>query len=149
MLRGRSVPSANKLTLFEDSIYWTDNTRQGVIRTHQSLGSKTIKIIYQNRNISEKPLGIKAYHQLRQPLGRLRRPPTLDENPIGNVTFSFFSFSRESVWQQQWRLFPNVRHDQGDGSQHVSDRSDAHEAGLSLRLQHWIQAGQRPQVVLM
>ncbi|KAG1701225.1 Low-density lipoprotein receptor-related protein 2 [Nymphon striatum] len=75
VLRGRSVPSANKLTLFEDNIYWTDNTRQGVIRAHQSKGAESIKVIYQNRNVSEKPLGIKAYHRLRQPSVK---------NPCGN-----------------------------------------------------------------
>lgn len=70
VLRGRSVPSANKLALFEDNIYWTDNTRQGVIRAHQSKGAESIKVIYQNRNVSEKPLGIKAYHRTRQPPGK-------------------------------------------------------------------------------
>ncbi|XP_022692321.1 low-density lipoprotein receptor-related protein 2-like isoform X2 [Varroa jacobsoni] len=69
ILRGSTkVPSANKMTLFENKIYWTDATKQGILSTHLFRNNDTTEIMYQDRFIIKEPGVIKAYHKVMQPM---------------------------------------------------------------------------------
>uniref|UniRef100_T1IUN7 EGF-like domain-containing protein n=1 Tax=Strigamia maritima TaxID=126957 RepID=T1IUN7_STRMM len=75
VVRGSTnIPSANKLTIFENQVFWTDNTRQGVVRVDKFGGSSSVEVIFRNRNVTQDPKAIRVFHPLRQPAG---------ENPCG------------------------------------------------------------------
>ncbi|XP_022241765.1 low-density lipoprotein receptor-related protein 2-like [Limulus polyphemus] len=68
IVRGNTkVPSPSKLTMFENYIYWTDETRQGVLKNHLFNDSDVTHIIYRDPTILKSPKAIKSYHPLRQP----------------------------------------------------------------------------------
>lgn len=58
--------------MFENFIYWTDSTRQGVLKTDLYNNSQTVETIYRDRSLLKEPKAIKAYHYLRQPVGKYR-----------------------------------------------------------------------------
>lgn len=67
IIRGSSkVPSPIRLTVFENVAYWTDSTRQGVLRLDMH-NISDIEVIYRERRLIKEPRGIKAVHSLRQP----------------------------------------------------------------------------------
>lgn len=55
--------------MFENNVYWTDGTRQGVLKTDLYNNSQTVLTIYRDRSLLKEPRAIKAYHYLRQPVG--------------------------------------------------------------------------------
>lgn len=63
------VPAPNRLTMFESKIYWTDSTRQGVIRVDKYDGASSIHNVYRNLEKAQDPKAIKAVHGLMQPRG--------------------------------------------------------------------------------
>lgn len=63
------VPAPNRLTMFESKIYWTDSTRQGVIRVDKYDGASSIHNVYRNLEKAQDPKAIKAVHGLMQPPG--------------------------------------------------------------------------------
>ncbi|XP_064102114.1 low-density lipoprotein receptor-related protein 2-like [Macrobrachium nipponense] len=68
IIRGSSnVPAPNRLTLFESNVYWTDSTRQGVLRVDKFEGKASIHTVYRNPNKTQDPKAIKAVHALMQP----------------------------------------------------------------------------------
>nr|XP_045622888.1 low-density lipoprotein receptor-related protein 2-like isoform X5 [Procambarus clarkii] len=68
IVRGSTnVPAPNRLTMFESKIYWTDSTRQGVIRIDKYDGASSIYQVYRNSGKTQDPKAIKAVHGLMQP----------------------------------------------------------------------------------
>ncbi|KAK9880927.1 hypothetical protein WA026_013260 [Henosepilachna vigintioctopunctata] len=66
VLRGQLVPSPSRLTLFENRIYWTDSTKQGVMSVDKFDGSASIQPFYKMKDIRD-PKAIKTVHPLMQP----------------------------------------------------------------------------------
>lgn len=71
ILRGNHVPSPTRLTLFENRIFWTDNTKQAVMSVDKIMGNHSIQSIFKARDAK----GLKAFH----PLVQVKIP-----NPCGN-----------------------------------------------------------------
>ncbi|XP_015909717.1 low-density lipoprotein receptor-related protein 2 isoform X1 [Parasteatoda tepidariorum] len=68
IIRGSTkVPSPSKLTMFENNIYWTDGTRQGVLKA-DLYNTSNVQTIYRDRSLLKEPKAIKAYHPLREVL---------------------------------------------------------------------------------
>ncbi|XP_076061029.1 low-density lipoprotein receptor-related protein megalin isoform X2 [Oratosquilla oratoria] len=59
------VPAPNRLTLFESNLYWTDTTRQGVMRVDK-FDIKNTQSMYRNTAVTQDPKAIKAVHALVQ-----------------------------------------------------------------------------------
>ncbi|RXG68268.1 Low-density lipoprotein receptor-related protein 2 [Armadillidium vulgare] len=67
ILRGSTnVPAPSRLTVFERQVYWTDSTRQGVLKVDKFNGKETIKSLYTNINSIKPPKAIKAVHEVLQ-----------------------------------------------------------------------------------
>ncbi|KRF99553.1 uncharacterized protein Dwil_GK25551 [Drosophila willistoni] len=66
VLRGQQVPSPSRLALFENRIYWTDATKQGIMSVDKFEGPSSIQVTYKAKDIRE-PKGIIAVHALSQP----------------------------------------------------------------------------------
>ena len=69
ILRGSTkVPAPVRLTLFENHVYWTDSTRQGVLKTNiYNTTDANVETIYRERRLIKEPRAIKSFHFLRQP----------------------------------------------------------------------------------
>ncbi|XP_046995596.1 low-density lipoprotein receptor-related protein 2 [Schistocerca americana] len=65
VLRGQPVPSPSRLTVFENRIYWSDSTKQGIVSVNKYEGTKSILDIYRMRDVKE-PKAVKAVHSLIQ-----------------------------------------------------------------------------------
>lgn len=68
VLRGTSVPSPSRLSLFENRIFWSDGTKQGVMSVDKYEGTNSIQVIYRNNDVRE-PKAVKVVHALVQPGG--------------------------------------------------------------------------------
>lgn len=66
ILRGQLVPSPSRLALFENRVFWTDATKQGIMSVDKYEGSDSIQAIYKAKDIRE-PKAIIAVHSLSQP----------------------------------------------------------------------------------
>lgn len=69
ILSGQTVPSPSRLTLFEDRVYWSDGTKQGIMSVDKYQGQNTIQVVYRKREVRE-PKGVKAVHALVQLHGK-------------------------------------------------------------------------------
>ena len=68
IIRGSTkVPSPVRMTVFENYAYWTDSTRQGVLRLNL-YNNSDIAILYRERRIIKEPRSIHTVHSLRQPI---------------------------------------------------------------------------------
>lgn len=65
IIRGQSVPNPSRIALFENRVFWTDGTKQGIMSVDKYESSSSIQSIYKMRDIRE-PRGIKAVHRLNQ-----------------------------------------------------------------------------------
>ncbi|KAJ0178036.1 hypothetical protein K1T71_005859 [Dendrolimus kikuchii] len=65
VLRGQQVPSPSRLALFEDRVYWSDSTKQGISSVNKYEGSTSIQAIYKMKDIRE-PKAITVVHSLKQ-----------------------------------------------------------------------------------
>lgn len=74
VLRGQQVPSPSRLALFEDRVYWSDSTKQGISSVNKYEGSSSIQAIYKMKDIRD-PKAITVIHSLKQ---------TSVNNPCGN-----------------------------------------------------------------
>ncbi|CAH2090680.1 unnamed protein product [Euphydryas editha] len=74
VLRGQQVPSPSRLALFEDRVYWSDSTKQGISSVNKYEGSSSIQAIYKTKDIRE-PKALTVIHSLKQ---------TSVNNPCGN-----------------------------------------------------------------
>ncbi|KAL0271000.1 UNVERIFIED_CONTAM: hypothetical protein PYX00_008246 [Menopon gallinae] len=74
VLRGQSVPSPSRLTVFENRLFWSDSTKQGVMSVDKYQSANSILAIYRQMNVRE-PKAVKALHSLIQ---------TYASNPCGN-----------------------------------------------------------------
>jgi len=63
---GPSVPSPSRLAIFENRVYWSDATKQGVMSVDKYEGPNTINSVYKERAIKD-PKAIKILHPLAQP----------------------------------------------------------------------------------
>lgn len=66
VLRGQQVPSPSRLALFENRVYWTDATKQGIMSVDKFEGSSSIETIFKAKDVRE-PKGVIALHPLNQP----------------------------------------------------------------------------------
>ena len=66
VVRGQSVPSPSRLALFENRIYWTDGTKQGVMSVDKYESSLSVQSIHRMPDIRD-PKAIKTVHYLSQP----------------------------------------------------------------------------------
>ncbi|CAA9998006.1 unnamed protein product [Nesidiocoris tenuis] len=65
VLRGTPVPSPSRLGVFENRVYWSDGTKQGVMSVDKYEGSNSIQVIYKDREVRE-PKAVKIVHPLVQ-----------------------------------------------------------------------------------
>lgn len=65
VLRGQPVPSPSRLALFENRIYWSDGTKQGIMSVDKFEGANSIQSIYKMKDIRD-PKAIKVVHGLKQ-----------------------------------------------------------------------------------
>lgn len=65
VLRGQLVPSPSRLALFENRIYWSDGTKQGITSVDKFEGANSVQAIYKMKDIRE-PKAIKIVHGLKQ-----------------------------------------------------------------------------------
>ena len=70
IIRGSTkVPAPVRLTIFENHVFWTDSTRQGVLKTNiYNSSDANVEAIYRERRLIKEPRAIKSYHSLRQPI---------------------------------------------------------------------------------
>lgn len=66
ILRGQLIPSPSRLALFENRVFWTDATKQGIMSVDKYEGSDSIQAIFKAKDIRE-PKAIVAVHSLSQP----------------------------------------------------------------------------------
>lgn len=66
VLRGQMVPSPSRLALFENRVFWTDATKQGIMSVDKFAGQSSIQSIYKAKDIRE-PKAIVTVHPLSQP----------------------------------------------------------------------------------
>ncbi|XP_024940882.1 low-density lipoprotein receptor-related protein 2 isoform X2 [Cephus cinctus] len=71
VLRGASVPSPLRLTMFENRIFWSDSTKQAVMSVDKTQGDYSIQSIFKAREAK----AVKVLHPLAQPMV---------SNPCGN-----------------------------------------------------------------
>lgn len=71
---GQSVPSPSRLTVFENRLFWSDSTKQGVMSVNKYQGANSILAVYRQMNVRE-PKAVKVLHGLIQ---------AYTENPCGN-----------------------------------------------------------------
>ncbi|XKL63596.1 hypothetical protein PGB90_005960 [Kerria lacca] len=67
ILRGQSVPSPTRLAVFENRVYWSDSTKQGIMSVNKYEGSTSIQTVYKNREVKD-PKAVKIVHPLLQKL---------------------------------------------------------------------------------
>lgn len=66
VLRGQPVPSPSRLALFENRVFWTDGTKQGVMSVNRFEGTPSILAIYKSKEVRD-PRAVIAVHALSQP----------------------------------------------------------------------------------
>ncbi|CAH2090686.1 unnamed protein product [Euphydryas editha] len=74
VLRGQQIPTLSRLALFEDRVYWSNSTEQGIMSVNKYEGSSSIQVIYKTKDIRE-PKALTVIHSLKQ---------TSVNNPCGN-----------------------------------------------------------------
>lgn len=65
---GQPVPSPSRLAIFQNRIYWSDSTKQGVLVVNKFKGANSIEYIYSNKDLRE-ARGVRAVHDLLQRRG--------------------------------------------------------------------------------
>lgn len=68
ILRGPQVPSPSRLAVFENRVYWSDGTKQGVLSVNK-YDPTTVASVYKNRDIKD-PKSVKIVHSLVQREGK-------------------------------------------------------------------------------
>lgn len=66
---GQSVPSPTRLAVFENRVYWSDSTKQGIMSVNKYEGSTSIQTVYKNREVKD-PKAVKIVHFSLQKLGK-------------------------------------------------------------------------------
>lgn len=109
VVRGQPVPSPSRLAIFENRVYWTDSTKQGIMSVDKYEGSNSIQAIYKMRELRD-PKAVKAVHGLVQ---------KHMSNPCGNnnggcqhmciVTHSSIGLGYRCACNIGWRLAVDQR----------------------------------------
>jgi len=60
-----TVPHAFGLAIFDDTVYWTDWTRLGVLSI-QKFGEERSNVVWVNNQSSVYPMAVKAFHKYAQ-----------------------------------------------------------------------------------
>lgn len=68
ILRGPQVPSPSRLAVFENRVYWSDGTKQGLLSVNK-YDPTTVSSVYKNRDIKD-PKSVKIVHSLVQREGK-------------------------------------------------------------------------------
>lgn len=66
ILRGQQVPSPSRIALFENRVFWTDATKQGIMSVDRFEGASSIQAIFKAKDIRD-PKAIVTVHELSQP----------------------------------------------------------------------------------
>jgi low density lipoprotein-related protein 2 len=67
VVRGQAnVPSPSRLTMYNNLLYFTDGTKEGVLSIDKYLGASSIKTLYRNRTVTREPRAIKAVSSIVQ-----------------------------------------------------------------------------------
>lgn len=66
---GQPVPSPSRLAVFENKIYWSDGTKQGIMSVDKYEGANSIQAVYRQRDVRE-PKAVKIVHSLIQQNGK-------------------------------------------------------------------------------
>lgn len=69
MLTGQPVPSPSRLAVFENRIYWSDGTKQGIMSVDKYDGANSIQVVYKNKEVRE-PKAVKIVDGLVQRHGK-------------------------------------------------------------------------------
>ncbi|KAF0767414.1 low-density lipoprotein receptor-related protein 2, partial [Aphis craccivora] len=64
ILRGPQVPSPSRLAVFENRVYWSDGTKQGILSVNK-YDPTSVSSVYKNRDIKD-PKSVKIVHSLVQ-----------------------------------------------------------------------------------
>lgn len=67
-MTGQSVPSPTRLAVFENRVYWSDSTKQGIMSVNKYEGSSSIQAVYKSREVKD-PKAVKIVHSLLQRTG--------------------------------------------------------------------------------
>lgn len=70
ILRGPQVPSPSRLAVFENRVYWSDGTKQGILSVNKYDPTSVVSV-YKNRDIKD-PKSVKIVHSLVQREGERR-----------------------------------------------------------------------------
>lgn len=68
ILRGPQVPSPSRLAVFENRVYWSDGTKQGIMSVNK-YDPTSVSSVYKNRDIKD-PKSVKIVHSLVQREGK-------------------------------------------------------------------------------
>lgn len=62
------MPSPTRLAVFENRVYWSDSTKQGIMSVNKYEGATSIQTVYKNREVKD-PKAVKIVHNLLQKQG--------------------------------------------------------------------------------
>lgn len=64
------MPAPTRLAVFENQVYWSDSTKQGIMSVNKYGGPSSIQTVFKNRDVKD-PKGVKIVHSLLQKFGKL------------------------------------------------------------------------------
>ena len=88
------------LTLFEDSIYWTD-WQEGMVKQHNKFHTDNVSVIHVGDN---RPMDIHVVHPLRQPKGKEK-----DYKDLKKITIKIHRPTFRALALRRSESFPVVR----------------------------------------
>lgn len=90
---GQPVPSPSRLAVFENRIYWSDGTKQGIMSVDKYDGANSIQVVYKNKEVRE-PKAVKIVDNLLQRHGMWPLSYFIDyiDNNIHKLTCTYFFY---------------------------------------------------------
>lgn len=62
------MPSPTRLAVFENRVFWSDSTKQGIMSVNKYEGSSSIQAVFKSREVKD-PKAVKIIHSLLQKQG--------------------------------------------------------------------------------
>lgn len=63
------MPAPTRLAVFENQVYWSDSTKQGIMSVNKYGGPSSIQTVFKNRDVKD-PKAVKIVHSLLQKPGK-------------------------------------------------------------------------------
>ena len=82
IIRGHTIPSPSRLSIFEGTIFWTDSTKQSLISIDMFNANTSMSSLYKSKDVSKDFKAIHVYH------ANVQIPGT--RNPCGHNNGTFF-----------------------------------------------------------